>query len=42
MPIEIKAVSKQEFEQWVGQMQAQQGITPNDQPQLADAEAQAN
>jgi cytochrome c oxidase subunit 2 len=41
MPIEIKAVSKQEFEQWVGQMQAQQGITPNDQPQLADAEAQA-
>ena len=42
MPIEIKAVSKQEFEQWVGQMQAQQGITPEDQPQLADAEAQTN
>jgi cytochrome c oxidase subunit 2 len=42
MPIEIKAVSKQEFERWVGQKQAEQGITPNDQPQLADAEAQAD
>ena len=42
MPIEIKAVSKQEFEQWVGQMQAQQGITLEDQPQLADAEAKTN
>ncbi|MBK1667711.1 cytochrome c oxidase subunit II [Rhodovibrio sodomensis] len=42
MPIEIKAVSKQEFEQWVGQMQAKQGITPKDQPQLADAEANAD
>jgi cytochrome c oxidase subunit 2 len=42
MPIEIKAVSKDEFEQWVGQMQAQQGITPEDQPQLADADAQAD
>lgn len=42
MPIEIKAVSKDEFERWVGQMQAQQGITPEDQPQLADAEAPAN
>ena len=42
MPIEIKAVSKQEFERWVGQMQAQQGITPEDQPQLADAQAKAD
>ncbi len=42
MPIEIKAVSKDEFERWVGQMQAQQGITPEDQPQLADAQAKAD
>ena len=42
MPIEIKAVSKDEFERWVGTMQAEQGITPEDQPQLADADPQAD
>jgi cytochrome c oxidase subunit 2 len=38
MPIEIKAVSKQEFQDWVETEQAERGLDPQSNPQLADAE----
>jgi cytochrome c oxidase subunit 2 len=39
MPIEIKAVSKEEFDSWIETQQAKHGIEPDDK-QLADAAAQ--
>jgi cytochrome c oxidase subunit 2 len=38
MPIEIRAVSKQEFDNWVETEQAERGIDPQAGPQLADAD----